>query len=238
MQQYTYLLINFFTIFICFIYSFDRRIQFYKHFLTFLKASVIVAIPFILWDIYFTKLGVWWFNDNYVIGLRIGGLPIEEWLFFICIPFSCVFTYFCLTKFFNLSVFNAFNTIIVFVTTIVCAVVALLYYQQTYTVVTAIVTLGSVIFLFFIAKEEWIGQASFVYLVLMLGFFPVNGVLTGTGLESPIVNYNPNEFLNLRMGTIPIEDAVYGYAQFLWNIYFFTKFRKNKLELDAKRVAV
>lgn len=232
MQPYTYLLINFFTIIICFIYSFDRRIQFNRHFGTFAKASIIVAIPFILWDIYFTKIGVWWFNDAYVIGWRIGGLPIEEWLFFICIPFSCVFTYFCLTKFFDLSLFNAFNNIIIFITTIVCAVVALLYFDRTYTMVTAIVTICSVIYFHFIAKQEWIGQASFIFFVLMLGFFPVNGILTGTGLESPIVNYNSNEFLNLRMGTIPIEDAVYGYAQFLWNIYFFTKFKKSKERIE------
>ncbi|WP_322969716.1 lycopene cyclase domain-containing protein [Faecalibacter sp. LW9] len=232
MQPYTYLLINFFTIIICFIYSFDRRIQFNRHFGTFAKASIIVAIPFILWDIYFTKIGVWWFNDAYVIGWRIGGLPIEEWLFFICIPFSCVFTYFCLTKFFDLSLFNAFNNIIVFITTIVCAVVALLYFDRTYTMVTAIVMICSVIYFHFIAKQEWIGQASFIFFVLMLGFFPVNGILTGSGLESPIVNYNPNEFLNLRMGTIPIEDAVYGYAQFLWNIYFFTKFKKSTERIE------
>lgn len=232
MQPYTYLLINFFTIIICFIYSFDRRIQFNLHFGTFAKASIIVAIPFILWDIYFTKIGVWWFNDAYVIGWRIGGLPIEEWLFFICIPFSCVFTYFCLTKFFDLSLFNAFNNIIVFITTIVCAVVALLYFDRTYTMVTAIVTICSVIYFHFIAKQEWIGQASFIFFVLMLGFFPVNGILTGSGLESPIVNYNSNEFLNFRMGTIPIEDAVYGYAQFLWNIYFFTKFKKSKERIE------
>lgn len=232
MQPYTYLLINFFTIIICFIYSFDRRIQFNRHFGTFAKASIIVAIPFILWDIYFTKIGVWWFNDAYVIGWRIGGLPIEEWLFFICIPFSCVFTYFCLTKFFDLSLFNAFNNIIVFITTIVCAVVALLYFDRTYTMVTAIVTICSVIYFHFIAKQEWIGQASFIFFVLMLGFFPVNGILTGSGLESPIVNYNSNEFLNLRMGTIPIEDTVYGYAQFLWNIYFFTKFKKSKERIE------
>ena len=221
MQAYTYLLINFFTIIICFIYSFDNRIKFNKHFKTFIVSSTIVAIPFIIWDIWFTKIGVWWFNDNYVIGFRLFGLPIEEILFFFCIPFSCVFTYFCLTKFFSWNWANAFNNIIVFVTWIVCAVVALLHYDLTYTLLTALVTLATVIYLHFIAKEEWIGQASLIFGILMLGFFPVNGILTGTGLESPIVNYNPNEFLGIRMGTIPIEDAVYGYSQFLWNIYFF-----------------
>ena len=226
MEKYTYLLINFFTIIICFIYSFDRRIQFNRQFIPFIKASVLVSIPFILWDVWFTKIGVWWFNDTYLIGLRLFGLPIEEWLFFICIPFSCVFTYFCLTKFFNLSWLNGFNNIIAFITIIVCVVIGLLNFEKTYTFVTAMLTAGTMIYLHLIARVKWIGQASSIFFILMLGFFPVNGVLTGTGLENPIVNYNPKEFLNIRMGTIPIEDAVYGYAQFLWNIFFFYKFKR------------
>jgi len=227
MEKYTYLLINFFTIIICFVYSFDKRIKFNRQFLPFIKASVIVAIPFILWDVWFTKIGVWWFNNTYTIGVRILGLPIEEWLFFICIPFSCVFTYFCLTKFFNFNWANGFNNIIAFITIIVCVVIGLLNIDKTYTFVTALITSLSMIYFHLIARVQWIGQASLVFLILMLGFFPVNGILTGTGLEQPIVNYNPKQFLNIRMGTIPIEDAVYGYTQFLWNIFFFTKFKIN-----------
>ena len=84
------------------------------------------------------------------------------------------------------------------------------------------------LFLHFIAKKEWIGEATFVYLVLMLGFFPVNGLLTGSGLEKPIVNYNPSQFMGIRMFTIPVEDAVYGYSQFLLNIYFFKLLQRNE----------
>ncbi|WP_230477869.1 lycopene cyclase domain-containing protein [Faecalibacter bovis] len=102
-------------------------------------------------------------------------------------------------------------------------------FDKTYTLVTAILTTLTIIYLHLITRTPWIGQASLIYSILMLGFFPVNGILTGTGLENPIVNYNPNEFLNFRIGTIPIEDAVYGYSLFLWNIYFF-KFFKNKMK--------
>ena len=229
MHHFTYLLINFFTIIICFVFSYHPKIKFYKYFIPFIISSFFVAVPFILWDIYFTETGVWWFNYDYVIGLKIGGLPIEEILFFFCIPFSCVYTYYCLTKFFDLTWANAFNNIIVFLTVIVCIVVALLYPDRIYTLVTAIVTTVTMLYLHFINQKEWIGQASLIYLVLMLGFFPVNGILTGTGLENPIVNYNPEEFLGIRMLTIPIEDAVYGYSMFMWNIFFF-KFWKSKYE--------
>jgi len=227
MEQYTYLLVNFFTIIICFIFSFDKRLKFNTYFEAYLKAAVIVGIPFILWDVWFTMHGVWWFNDRYLVGLRLAGLPIEEILFFLCIPFSCTFTYYCFNKFFNLKWANAWNNIIVLLTTIVCVVVCLLHHDKVYTLVTGVVTTATVLYLHFVSKQEFIGQASLLYTVLMLGFFPVNGVLTGTGLEEAIVNYNSHEFLGIRMGTIPVEDAVYGYTQFLWIIYFFTKFAKN-----------
>lgn len=226
MMHFTYLLVNFFTIVICFIFSFDKRILFYHYFKAYLKAATVVAIPFILWDIWFTYNGVWWFNDDYLIGIRFLGLPIEEILFFFCIPFSCTFTYYCLNKFFDLRWANSFNNMIVLLTTIVCVVIAMTNTEKIYTLVTALCTVITILFFHFKCKSNFIGQASLVYCILMLGFFPVNGVLTGTGLENPIVNYNPYEFLGIRLGTIPIEDAVYGYTQFLWIIYFFNKFNK------------
>lgn len=229
MQAFTYILVNFFTVFICFIFSFDRRIQFNKHFAAFLKAAIIVAIPFIIWDAWFTKMGVWWFDSNYTIGFRLAGLPIEEWLFFICIPFSSVFTYFCLDKFFNLDWTNIFGKYIVWITVVVCVTIAIIFHHRIYPFVTALITTISVLYLYYVAKVNWLGRASLVFLVLMLGFFPVNGVLTGTGIASPIVNYNPDEILNIRLFTIPIEDAVYGYAQFILVVYFFKLFSKQKL---------
>ena len=187
-----------------------------------------VAIPFIAWDIWFTAKGVWWFNTDYTVGIVIFGLPIEEWLFFICIPFSCLFTYFCFNKFFKLDWVSSFNTLIVFISVIICALIALIHPDKIYTFVTAIITIATLIYLSFIAKVDWITKASLIYSVLMLGFLPVDGILTGTGLESPIVNYNPKDFLGIRLLTIPIEDAIYGYTQFLLIIYFFEKFKTTK----------
>lgn len=226
MMAYTYSLILFFTVLICFIASFDRRILFNRYFGTFIKSAILVAIPFISWDVWFTAKGVWWFNTGYTLGIVIAGLPLEEWLFFICIPFSCIFTYFCFDKFFKLEWLSGFNNLIVFVIVIGCSVLALLHHDKIYTLVTAITTLATLIYLHFIARADWIAKASMVFAILMLGFFPVNGILTGTGLEAPIVNYNPKDFIGIRMGTIPLEDAIYGYSQFLLVLYFFKRFKR------------
>ncbi|MBE4948227.1 lycopene cyclase domain-containing protein [Chryseobacterium culicis] len=228
MMPYTYILINFFTVIICFLASFDRRIQFSRFFGKFLLSSTIVAIPFIIWDIWFTSKEVWWFDLKYTLGFKIAGLPVEEWLFFYCIPFSCVFTYYCLEKYFTLDWMRAFNNLIVFTALIILGVAGLLYYERIYTLLTVLVTIITLCYLHFIAQKEWLGKASFVYTVLTPGFFAVNGILTGSIIPSPVVNYNPDDFLGIRMGTIPLEDAVYGYSQFLLNIYFFKKITKNE----------
>ncbi|HMZ69566.1 MAG: lycopene cyclase domain-containing protein [Chitinophagales bacterium] len=228
MMSFTYILVLFFTVIICFIASFDKRLQFNKHFGAFLKASVLVAIPFIAWDVWFTAKGVWWFNINYTMGLNIAGLPLEEWLFFIFIPFSCIFTYYSIDKFFKMEWLSGFNNLIVFVTVIVCSVTALLYYDKIYTLITSLSAILTVVYLHFIAKADWISKASLVFTILMLGFLPVNGILTGTGLDTPIVNYNPDDFLGIRILTIPIEDSVYGYTQFLLVLYFFKHFKQSK----------
>ncbi|MFC7347058.1 lycopene cyclase domain-containing protein [Chryseobacterium zhengzhouense] len=228
MWQYTYLAINFFTIIICFIFSFHPKIKFYRHFKAFLLASIVTAIFFIAWDVWFTSNGVWWFNDKYLIGLRLFGLPIEELLFFICIPFSCVFTYFCLDKFFRLDWKPSVEKVFVIISIISCLILALIFKDKIYSFVTFLTTAISLIVLHFVLKANWIGKASFIYLVLMPGFLAVNGILTGTGLESPIVNYNPKDFIGFRILTIPIEDTVYGYEMILWNLFFFYKFKKNE----------
>jgi lycopene cyclase domain-containing protein len=228
MLQYTYLAINFFTIIICFIFSFHPKIKFHRHFKAFLLSSIIVALFFIAWDVWFTVNGVWWFNDKYLISKRLFGLPIEELLFFICIPFSCVFTYFCLDKFFKLDWKPSVEKAFVLISIIACIILAILFRDKIYSLVTFLTTAITLIVLYFVLKVKWIGKASFIYLVLMPGFLAVNGILTGTGLDSPIVNYNPKDLIGFRILTIPIEDTVYGYEMILWNLFFFHKLKNDE----------
>lgn len=54
------------------------------------------------------------------------------------------------------------------------------------------------------------GRFYFAYLFVLIPFFIVNGILTGSFIDEPIVWYNNEENLNIRLGTIPVEDAFYG----------------------------
>lgn len=229
-MQYTYLLIDFFTVIVCFIFSFHPKIKFHRHFRAFIISSVLVGSVFVVWDMLFTKAGVWWFNEDYLVGLNILNLPIEEILFFICIPFSCVFTYYCLTKFFNLDWEPQKDKIFVIACSVICAAVSLYFYEQIYTLVTFLTLSLSLIILYFVLKVRWIAKAFTIYLILLPGFLVVNGILTGTGLEQPIVNYNPEDFIGFRVLTIPVEDFFYGFEMILWNLFFFKKLKRPELE--------
>lgn len=230
-MQLTYLLIDFLTVIICFVFSFHPKIRFNRYFGAFFLSSFIVGLVFIGWDIWFTKTGVWWFNDKYITGFKIFELPIEEILFFICIPFSCIFTYFCLDKFFDLDWKTSQEKIFIPVSIIIYLIIAIYFRDNIYTLVTFLSLSITLLILYFVMKSGWIGKATTVYLLLFPGFLTVNGILTGTGLDTPVVNYNPEDYIGLRIFTIPIEDFFYGYEMILWNLFLFKKFsRKNSLD--------
>ncbi|MBP6517182.1 MAG: lycopene cyclase domain-containing protein, partial [Chitinophagales bacterium] len=96
-----YLLIDFCTVIVPFLFSFHPKLQFYKHFKAFFLSCFTVGTLFVLWDVYFTSIGVWGFNSDYLIGIYLFNLPIEEVLFFVCVPFSCVYSYHCLNLFYD-----------------------------------------------------------------------------------------------------------------------------------------
>ena len=59
----------------------------------------LVAVLFVIWDVIFTSQGIWGFNSEYHLPYLIGDLPIEEILFFICIPYASIFIHYSLEYF-------------------------------------------------------------------------------------------------------------------------------------------
>ena len=223
-----YLLVDFFTVIVPVIFSFHPKIKFYKTWKYFFISAVAVAIVFIIWDSIFTGLGIWNFNPRYVSGIYFFRLPIEEILFFICIPFSCVFTYYCLDKFYNLAWKPKTETVFCVIFSAILLITGFIYWDRPYTSVTFLSTAFVCLFLKFILKINWFGKAVSVYAILLLPFLIVNGVLTGTGLEEPVVLYNDAANLNIRILTIPVEDVFYGFEMILLNLFIYLRLSKNE----------
>jgi lycopene cyclase domain-containing protein len=223
-MKYTYLLVDFFTVIIPFLFSFHPKTRFTKKWKSFFPAMLILALVFVGWDIAFERMGVWSFNPRYLTGIEIAGLPIEEILFFVCIPYACVFTFYCFDKFFNLTWKGKAENYFVAGLCFLLFTFGLVYFDRLYTSVTFISTAIVLLMIKLIFREGWLGKAIKVYALLLIPFFIVNGILTGTGPEEPVVLYNDLENLGIRILTIPIEDAVYGFELFLLNVWLFKLF--------------
>ena len=216
-MNYLYLAVNMGAFLVPFIFSFHPKINFYKKWKFVIPAIILSAIPFLIWDIYFTKQGVWGFSPVYVTGIYFLNLPIEEVLFFICIPYSCLFTYHCFNKLLLKDYFFKIEKAITFLLLILLVVTAISNYEKLYTIYTFSLLALILMIIKFILNANWLSRFYFSYTILLLPFTIVNGILTGTGLNGPVVWYNDQENLGIRILTIPFEDIFYGMLLFLLN---------------------
>jgi lycopene cyclase domain-containing protein len=59
----------------------------------------VAAVPFWMWDVMAVHRGHWSFNPQFILGLNILNLPIEEALFFLVIPFCCLWVWILVDEF-------------------------------------------------------------------------------------------------------------------------------------------
>lgn len=220
-MNYTYLLVNFFTILVPFLFSFHPKLNFHKTWSAFFPAVLITGIIFILWDMYFTYLGVWGFNPDHLSGIYIWNLPLEEVLFFFCIPYACVFTFHCLHIHLSDFISPGLEKGITYLLITLLLLVAIFFYDRLYTVTTFLSLAIILALAYWVFEIRWLREFYLVYAVLLLPFFVVNGVLTGTGLEEPVVWYNSEEFMGFRLITIPLEDVFYGMELIFLNVLIY-----------------
>lgn len=224
-DHWLYLLLDAGTISIPFVFSFYRKTYFVAKWNAFWPANLITALLFIGWDILYTHAGIWGFNARYLTGVSVGNLPVEEVLFFICIPYASVFTYFCFRTFFSKVNIPAASVTVVLVVALLAG--GVIFFQQAYTVVTFFALALLLLYLQFVKRASWMPHFYLLYLVILIPFFIVNGILTGTGIDEPVVWYSEDEIIGFRMLTIPFEDVFYGMLMLLMNIALFERFRKS-----------
>lgn len=202
--------------------SFDKKVAFYKSWKYVVPAMILPAIFYIAWDIFFTAKQVWSFNDDYITGIHLFNLPIEEVLFFLVVPYCCLFIYACIRAYFPQLNSNGTTRRTWWVLGISLVVVALVFYNRYYTSWTFLFC--GLYLLFMSLRQRYFqtfNQGAFLvsYLVILIPFLLVNGLLTSI----PIVLYNDVANLGLRIYTIPFEDVFYGMLLVLMNVTIYEK---------------
>tara|TARA_Y100000589_G_scaffold317298_1_gene343089 strand:- start:21771 stop:22544 length:774 start_codon:yes stop_codon:yes gene_type:complete len=230
-----YFLVLFWVIVFPLIFSFHKKFYFVDKWNLFIKSVFPVAVIFIAWDVFFTYKKIWWFNQEYITGVKLFNLPVEEILFFFVIPYACVFTFYNIAKFIPANKIKTSYTRIFFTLLLILSIILAVYYHSQWYTFTTFLLLSFTLFYFLFIKHDNIFLNYFLleYLLTIPGFLFSNGILTGSFMvDKPIVYYNPKHHIGLRVMNIPIEDFFYGMIMLIWITYLFyigynRKFKSN-----------
>ena len=206
--------------------SFDKKLQLYKQWKYIIPSILIIAAFYILADIYMTKTGVWGFDSRYHLNILIANLPLEEWLFFLFIPYACVFLHECMVLYFPGLKLNLKWTRIIIVFLILMTVVVLVFYfDRTYTVyIFSLVIIA--LSLAFVDSTNQISSFFVSFLLILIPFIIVNAILTGSFIDHQVVWYNDQENMGIRILTIPVEDVGYAFSMVLFNLLLISNLKK------------
>lgn len=221
-MNYIYLLINIAVIFFPLVLSFDKKVHFFSKWKFVVPAILITGVVFLIWDLLFVKLDVWSFNPDYIVGIKLWGLPLEEMLFFLTVPYACIFIYECLNAYFPKDYLQKYSLALSNLFLGLSIAILFFGFRRWYTVINfgfLFVVLAYVEYIN--AKLRFMYKFYRAYLVALIPFYIVNGFLTAI----PVVIYNNKENLNFRVGTIPFEDHFYLMSLLLMNIYLYELFR-------------
>ncbi len=216
--------------------SFDRKVAFWRTWRFFFPGLAVAAALFLAWDVWFTDMGVWGFNDRYLTGVRALGLPLEEWLFFLVVPYACIFLYETMRAYTDWNPAPAWLPRANQAVAALLAAGAVVWIDRWYTA-TAFGLAALLLAWHGARRTPWMGRFWIWFAGVLVPFALTNGVLTGTWLPEPIVWYNDAENLGLRVGTIPVEDSVYGMGLLLLTLTGMEALRARSRERAAPAAA-
>ncbi len=217
--------------------SFEKRIYMARKFRFIFPGILAVAAVYVVWDIWFTRMGIWGFNHTYTRDFYLAGLPLEEWLFFLVVPYACIFLFEVLRYFVKRFHHPVMSRIVIMALLLLFLGMIPFVTGKIYTL--AALSFTSLMLMLQLVQrtyKTWFSGFLFAYLLSLLPFIIVNGILTSL----PVVWYNNAETLGIRIWTIPLEDFIYLMGLLLpaINIYqnllhrFASPSLRQKMQLD------
>ena len=206
--------------------SFDRKVGFYRQWKTLFPSIIIVGSVYITADIFFVKAGIWGFNNVYLSKITLLGLPVEEWLFFVLIPYSCIFIHYVFISYFpELFLSDFFVRVFSVILVIIILTIIVLNYDKTYTFFNFILLIIAILLALF-DRDRLLNRYYITFLIMLIPFFFVNSILTGTFINGEVVWYKNSETLGIRLLTIPVEDIGYAFSLILLNLQIMSWLQK------------
>ena len=213
----TYLLINVFIILVPLALSFEKKINFISNIFPVVISILVSAALFVSWDIDAVRRGDWNFNAGYTNSYYNYGLPVEEILFFITVPYSAMFMYECIKYYIKNKDYSKYKPALLIFSIILFAA-GVLCIGINYT--STVLLISGLIFalICFLGSKIFLNRAILTTLCIsLIPFMIVNYILTSL----PVVIYNPDEITGVKVTTIPAEDFLYSVSLISLSLFVF-----------------
>jgi lycopene cyclase domain-containing protein len=218
-----YLLFNI-IVFACpFIASYFGEKGYLPQLKPFAAVLLFVSLPFIIWDHFVTDY-FWSFNPAYTTGLKIGNLPIEEVLFFVTVPYACLFVWIIIER--KMKVKEQVNSLFPFLFIALIPIGSWYVMRGLEYTGSVYVVFGTIALIDMVTKTHLFqNRKLYTFFLICMGLMLVfNGYLTAR----PVVTYSEAVKTNIHIGSIPIEDFVYGMSLLSASVWVYKRFREKK----------
>lgn len=225
MEKYTYLILNILTIALPFFWSFEKKIYFVRYWRGVFLGIAVMGLFFVPWDVWFTSMGVWGFNERFITGIKIANLPIEELMFFVTFPYACVFLYEVLNYYMPKPILKPIESKITAALIFISFILSIVFVDRIYTFTTFSLLSLFLIWHLLVNRSDFLGRFYLLFIIVQIPFIIVNGVLTGMFTDEPIVWFNNAENMGIRLITIPVDDIGYNMLMLLIVITILEMFK-------------
>lgn len=200
------------------VFSFRKPLKFYTKLKYFVPAAIFSGTIFILCLTRFVEIGIWTYNPEYLLGILILGLPIEEWIFLFTVSYGSVYGYEWVKLKFrstaNANLFVALSLILL----IGFALLAYFGRARLYTFFTFF--LLTIYFGYTFLRNKFKKHFFNLYLTFILVAMPF-AALKMIFVALPAISYNPQHILGVRLLQVPVEDFGYLFLLLLINVTIY-----------------
>lgn len=203
--------------------SFDSKVHFWTHWPATLGALALTGVLFLFWDAVAVLRGDWKFPEKWTGRWRFLGLPLGELLFFVAVPYACLFVFEVLRTYVPSTVLIGVPASFLYSGALVFVLAAWIFRRHGYTVL-ALASVTVFLTTLALTRPSLAGDSTFLWwlAVCFVAFVIVNGIYTAL----PTIRYNETAIWGLRIGTIPLEDFFYNLGYLGLTLCFY-------LSLDA-----
>ncbi|MCS6809299.1 MAG: lycopene cyclase domain-containing protein [Bacteroidota bacterium] len=229
-MKYEYLLFNLIVLAGPLAYSFERTLHFRQYWRAAFPSIAVSLVVYVLWDAAVTNRH-WYFNPAYMMDIRILKLPIEEWLFFVTVPYACLFVREALKLVVSNRMVQNLEFVRIGMFMLLPIGIAVFQIGKEYTGLV-LIAFGIVALLDRqLQTHTFLQTRTYIFLASVIGFTCIfNMYLTAR----PLLIYAAEYQLGCRIITIPVEDFGYGVTHIaLCNVLY--EYCKLRMGVDAKK---